>query len=146
MPHVLDQNMLSTSSHSRSKQKRSPYDRSQERALVEIRPKGAVVIMAGPNRVESRRQQHAQTQKCQRDRIKAALDEMARIMKMGGVKDEGTSGTKAQLLETAVEYIQQLQEQVGELRGASPTGSGHAGHATQEVGAVEGTVSGLGGS
>ncbi|KAE8344838.1 hypothetical protein BDV24DRAFT_160141 [Aspergillus arachidicola] len=94
------------------------YPRNRQQKLVEIRPKeaGSVDILAVPNSAKCRKRQHADAQKCQRDRMKVALDQMARIMKMGGVGDEGTNGTKAKLLETAVEYIQYLQGQVEELR------------------------------
>ncbi|KAL4892715.1 hypothetical protein BDV59DRAFT_179594 [Aspergillus ambiguus] len=50
--------------------------------------------MAGSNSVKSRKRQHADAQKCQRDRMKVALDQMARIMRMGGIGDEQTSGTR----------------------------------------------------
>ncbi|KAL5336545.1 hypothetical protein BJX70DRAFT_400491 [Aspergillus crustosus] len=78
----------------------------------------SLVIVKPANPLEIRRQQHAQAQKQQRDRMKAALDRIAQIMEVGGV-NEGTSGTKAELLETAVDYIQTLQGQIEELRGSS---------------------------
>ncbi|OQE08628.1 hypothetical protein PENVUL_c009G02365 [Penicillium vulpinum] len=84
--------------------------------------------MIGPNSIETRRKQHADAQKCQRDRMKAALDQIERIMKMGGAGNVRTGGTKADLLETVVEYIQHPQKQVKELREL-----GHGGHATPEV-------------
>ncbi|CAI7576795.1 unnamed protein product [Penicillium viridicatum] len=95
--------------------------------------------MTNPNSTETRRRQHADAQKCQRDRMKAALSQIERIMRMGGMGNEGTSGTKtnvltrnllgqAELLETAVEYIQHLQKQVEELRELD-----HGGHATTDA-------------
>ncbi|KAL4873950.1 hypothetical protein BDV12DRAFT_191817 [Aspergillus spectabilis] len=94
---------------------------SRKQKLIELRPKemstGSLVIVKPANPLDFRRQQHAQAQKQQRDRMKAALDRIAQIMEVGGV-NEGTSGTKAELLETAVGYIQSLQGQIDELRGS----------------------------
>ncbi|KAJ5186520.1 hypothetical protein N7449_011284 [Penicillium cf. viridicatum] len=111
-------------------QMRSSYPLNRKRQLVEIRPKagGSLLIMTNPNSTDTRRRQHADAQKCQRDRMKAALGQIERIMRMGGEGNDGTSGTKAELLETAVEYIQHLQKQVEELREL-----GHGGHATLDV-------------
>ncbi|KAJ5801492.1 uncharacterized protein N7518_003560 [Penicillium psychrosexuale] len=108
-----------------AEQMRLPYLLNRKGQLVEIRPKGSLVIMTGPNATETRRRQHADAQKSQRDRMKVALGQIERIMRMGGA---GTKGTKAELLETAVEYIQYLQKQVEELREL-----GYGGHATTEV-------------
>ncbi|KAF4770613.1 hypothetical protein HAV15_013166 [Penicillium sp. str.  len=83
--------------------------------------------MTNPNSTENRRRQHADAQKCQRDRMKAALGQIERTMRIGGTGNEGMGGTKAELLETAVEYIQHLQKQVEELREL-----GHGGHATPD--------------
>ncbi|KAL2848787.1 hypothetical protein BJX68DRAFT_255806 [Aspergillus pseudodeflectus] len=127
MSHVLH-NLQPTPTSSAH---RTPYPRIHKRKFVEIRPKGAVVSVARENSTESRRRQHADAQKCQRDRMKAALDQIARIMEMGGVDEKGLSGTKAMLLETAVEYIRYLQEQVEELRESSSSSS--SGHATPRV-------------
>ncbi|KAE8165064.1 hypothetical protein BDV40DRAFT_297915 [Aspergillus tamarii] len=107
-----------------SKHSSLPYPQNRQQKLVEIRPKGSVDILTVPNSAKCRKRQHADAQKCQRDRMNVALDQMARILKIGGVWDEGTSGTKAKLLETAVEYIQHLQNQVEELR--ESCNSGHA--------------------
>ncbi|KAJ5589396.1 hypothetical protein N7537_012074 [Penicillium hordei] len=112
-----------------SGQTRSSYPLNRKRQLAEIRPKGgSLLIMTNPNSTETRRRQHADAQKCQRDRMKAALGQIEQIMRMGGAGNDGTSGTKAELLETAVEYIQHLQKQVEELREL-----GHGGHATPDV-------------
>ncbi|KAJ1716237.1 hypothetical protein NYO67_1521 [Aspergillus flavus] len=77
-----------------SKHTSVPYPRNRQQKLVEIRPKGSVDILAVPNSAKCRKRQHADAQKCQRDRMKVALHQMAQIMKMGGVGDEGTNGTK----------------------------------------------------
>ncbi|KAJ5474775.1 hypothetical protein N7475_004341 [Penicillium sp. IBT 31633x] len=122
MSHVLANSypiILAGSSHTSF-----PYPRNRQRKLVEIRPKGSVDILAVPDSAKCRKRQHADAQKFQRDRMKVALDQMAQIMRVGGVGDEGTSGTKAELLETAVAYIQLLQGQVEELR--ESCNSGHA--------------------
>ncbi|KAL4782600.1 hypothetical protein BJX76DRAFT_358756 [Aspergillus varians] len=100
--------------------------------LIELRPKGSalftldegslVVVTAG-SPTEFKRKQHAQAQKQQRDRLKAALDRIAQIMEDGG-PNAGTGGgaTKAELVEAAVDYIQSLQGQLEELRGRHATG------------------------
>ncbi|KAJ5863261.1 hypothetical protein N7455_007329 [Penicillium solitum] len=107
---------------------RLSYPLNRKRQLVEIRPKGgSLLIMTNPNSTENRRRQHADAQKCQRDRMKAALGQIERTMRIGGTGNEGMGGTKAELLETAVEYIQHLQKQVEELREL-----GHGGHATPD--------------
>jgi hypothetical protein len=54
---------------------------------------GSVVIVAPASPTEFKRKQHAQAQKYQRDRMKAALDRMAQIMEVGGM-NAGTGGTK----------------------------------------------------
>ncbi|KAL5363252.1 hypothetical protein BJX96DRAFT_114512 [Aspergillus floccosus] len=118
------------------KQKRLPYTPDRLHSLVEIRPKGSLATMAISNSVKCRKRQHADAQKCQRDRMKVALDQIARVMKTGGVGDELTSVTKAKLLETAVEYIQHLQDEVKELRESC-----HSRHATSStVDSVIGSV------
>ncbi|KNG91177.1 hypothetical protein ANOM_000558 [Aspergillus nomiae NRRL 13137] len=123
MSHVLASGYASPTT---SKHTSLSYPQSRQQKLVEIRPKGpgSANILAVSNSAKCRKRQHADAQKCQRDRMKVALDRMARIMRIGGVGDEGTSGTKARLLETAVEYIQRLQDQVEELR--ESCNSGHA--------------------
>ncbi|KAL2801810.1 hypothetical protein BJX63DRAFT_438478 [Aspergillus granulosus] len=87
--------------------------------LIDIRPKGAVVLVATVDPTEFKRKQHAQAQKNQRDRMKAALDRIAQIMEGGGVHTGTTSGTKVELLEAAIGYIQRLQGQIEEMRGAT---------------------------
>lgn len=52
-----------------------------------------MVIVTQGNPIELRRKHHAQAQKQQRDRMKAALDRIAQIMEGAGVR-EGTNGTK----------------------------------------------------
>ncbi|KAJ9486607.1 hypothetical protein VN97_g6720 [Penicillium thymicola] len=110
-------------------QMKSSCSLNRKRQLVEIRPKGgSLLIMTNPISTETRRRQHADAQKCQRDRMKAALGQIERIMRIGGTGNKEMSGTKAELLETAVEYIQHLQKQVEELREL-----GHSDHATPDV-------------
>ncbi|KAL3454176.1 hypothetical protein BJX65DRAFT_262886 [Aspergillus insuetus] len=53
---------------------------------------GSVVLVAPGDPTEFKRKQHAQAQKNQRDRMKAALDRIAQIMEGGGV-NAGTSTT-----------------------------------------------------
>ncbi|KAL3461741.1 hypothetical protein BJX64DRAFT_289150 [Aspergillus heterothallicus] len=87
--------------------------------LIDIRPKGSVVLVATVDPTEFKRKQHAQAQKNQRDRMKAALDRIAQIMEGGGVDAGTTGGTKVELLEAAIGYIQTLQGQIEEMRGGT---------------------------
>ncbi|GIK05203.1 hypothetical protein Aspvir_009307 [Aspergillus viridinutans] len=90
--------------------------------FIELRPKGEGVLITFPEgasgQVDSRRKRHAISQKNQRDRLKAALEQMARVLHAGGVGSgpRGLSGTKVELIETAVEYIQSLEKEVKTLR------------------------------
>ncbi|KAL4930280.1 uncharacterized protein BDV17DRAFT_289888 [Aspergillus undulatus] len=116
----------STTSHSHS----HSYSTSSKRRsissargkLVELRPK---VLVAPESPMDSKRKQHAQAQKQNRDRMKAALDRIAAMLEGAGPGNGngsvGTGGTKAELVEAAVDYIQRLQGQIEQLRGA-----GHA--------------------
>ncbi|KAL4942390.1 hypothetical protein BDV06DRAFT_222244 [Aspergillus oleicola] len=97
---------------------------STKEKLVELRPKGSVVLVAPGSPMQFKRKQHAQAQKQQRDRMRAALDRIAATLEGAGDRvnvNAGTGGTKAELVEAAVEYIQSLQGQIEQLRGA-----GHA--------------------
>ncbi|OJJ00761.1 hypothetical protein ASPVEDRAFT_40292 [Aspergillus versicolor CBS 583.65] len=105
---------------SRGARKRSSI--STDGRLIELRPKGTVVVVASASPTEFKRKQHAQAQKQQRDRLKAALDRMAHVLE--GRVHAGTSGTKAELVEAAVEYIQSLQGEIAQLRVA--LGARHA--------------------
>ncbi|KAJ5490399.1 hypothetical protein N7453_011224 [Penicillium expansum] len=120
-----------------AEQTRSPYPSKQK--ATKFTGAGSILVMPYLNSTEARRRQHADAQKSQRDRMKAALGQMERIMRMGGAGNERTIGTKtnvltrnllgqAELLETTVEYIQHLQKQVKELREL-----GHSSHATLEM-------------
>ncbi|KJK65589.1 hypothetical protein P875_00010137 [Aspergillus parasiticus SU-1] len=100
MPHVLASGYPIPAG---SKHTSLPCAQNRQQKLVKIRPKGmwllehmsgSAEVLAVPNSAKCRKRQHADAQKCQRDRMKVALDQMARIMKMGGVGDEGTNGTK----------------------------------------------------
>ncbi|KAF7117626.1 hypothetical protein CNMCM5793_006718 [Aspergillus hiratsukae] len=108
--------------------------------FIELRPKGEGVLITFPEgaaaQVDSRRKRHAISQKNQRDRLKAALELMARVLHAGGVASgsgsgsgpRGPSGTKVrataldswhlrvELIESAVEYIQSLEKEVKMLR------------------------------
>jgi hypothetical protein len=68
-----------------------PY--STEGVLITF-PEGA------SGQVDSRRKRHAISQKNQRDRLKAALEQMARVLHAGGVGSgpRGSSGTKVRAL------------------------------------------------
>ncbi|BCS23036.1 uncharacterized protein APUU_31261A [Aspergillus puulaauensis] len=99
--------------------KRSSILSTRER-LIELRPKGTVVVVASDSPTEFKRKQHAQAQKQQRDRLKTALDRIARIMEGRGVQ-AGTGGSKAELVEAAVKYIQSLQGEIEQLRVALGT-------------------------
>ncbi|BCS24198.1 uncharacterized protein APUU_40642S [Aspergillus puulaauensis] len=76
------------------------------RKLIEIRPKE---LLVSPARIDPKRKRHAQTQKNQRDRMKAALELMARTLEARGVD---TAGTRAEVVEAAVEYILSLQTEM----------------------------------
>ncbi|KAL3480949.1 hypothetical protein BJX99DRAFT_253935 [Aspergillus californicus] len=97
--------------------RRSSSISSAKQRFIDIRPKqaGSVVLVAPASPTEFKRKQHAQAQKQQRDRMKAALDRMVQVMEGGGV-NAGTGGTKADLIEAAVGYIRTLQGEVEELR------------------------------
>jgi hypothetical protein len=56
---------------------------------------GSVVLVAPGDPTEFKRKQHAQAQKNQRDRMKAALDRIAQIMEGGGVNTGTTASTGA---------------------------------------------------
>ncbi|GFF52836.1 hypothetical protein IFM51744_07947 [Aspergillus udagawae] len=90
--------------------------------FIKLRPKGEGVLITFPEgasgQVDSRRKRHAISQKNQRDRLKAALEQMAGVLHAGGVGSgpRGSSGTKVELIETAVEYIQSLEKEVKALR------------------------------
>ncbi|KAL2865909.1 uncharacterized protein BJX67DRAFT_382295 [Aspergillus lucknowensis] len=103
---------------SSSASKRSSIS-STKGKLVDIRPKGPLDLVAPASPTEFKRKQHAQAQKQQRDRLKAALDRIAQILERGGGGGvhAGTGGTKAELVEAAVEYIQTLQGQIEQMRG-----------------------------
>ncbi|KAL4863173.1 hypothetical protein BDV12DRAFT_202324 [Aspergillus spectabilis] len=96
--------------------KRAPGSRI-ERKLTERRPKNSQAIMGRVSPGDTKRKQHAQAQKTQRDRMKVALRRMAQMMDHGGVHAGKGSGTKAELVEAAVEYIRTLQGQIEALRG-----------------------------
>ncbi|GFF58499.1 hypothetical protein IFM46972_11123 [Aspergillus udagawae] len=72
--------------------------------FIELRPKGEGVLITFPEgasgQVDSRRKRHAISQKNQRDRLKAALEQMARVLHAGGVGSgpRGPSGTKVRVL------------------------------------------------
>jgi hypothetical protein len=57
--------------------------------------------------VDSRRKRHAISQKNQRDRLKAALEQMARVLHAGGVGSgpRGLSGTKVRMFELLQELL-----------------------------------------
>ncbi|KAF7588337.1 hypothetical protein BBP40_005865 [Aspergillus hancockii] len=61
-----------------------------------------------------KRRKHALSQKNQRDRLKVAFDQMAQVLHTSGVSSGRKGGlcTKVELLETAVEYIQHLQNEI----------------------------------
>ncbi|KAH1492735.1 hypothetical protein KXV95_001405 [Aspergillus fumigatus] len=95
--------------------------------FIELRPKGEGVLITFPEgasgQVDSRRKRHAISQKNQRDRLKAALEQMARVLHAGGVGSgpRRSSGTRVELIETAVEYIQRLEKEVKTLRSSVNT-------------------------
>ncbi|KAL4973520.1 hypothetical protein BDW66DRAFT_153706 [Aspergillus desertorum] len=102
----------------------SILSRKQNQKLMELRPKGPLVLVAPASPIEFKRRQHAQAQKQQRDRMKSALDRMAQMLATGagGVHAETAScGTKAELVEAAVEYIGRLQGQIEELKASHAT-------------------------
>ncbi|KAL4805407.1 hypothetical protein BDV18DRAFT_161061 [Aspergillus unguis] len=82
--------------------------------LIELRPKGTLVRPASPT--DSKRKAHAQAQKQNRDRMKAALDRIAQMLEAGGGVHAFGGGTKAELVEAAIEYIEHLQGQLAHLR------------------------------
>ncbi|KAH2125225.1 hypothetical protein KXW75_005654 [Aspergillus fumigatus] len=95
--------------------------------FIELRPKGEGVLITFPEgasgQVDSRRKRHAISQKNQRDRLKAALEQMARVLHAGGVGSgpRRSSGTRVELIETAVEYIRRLEKEVKTLRSSVNT-------------------------
>ncbi|KAL3474750.1 hypothetical protein BJX99DRAFT_174466 [Aspergillus californicus] len=80
---------------------------------IYIRPKEIILFSEGPNIPDLKRKRHAQTQKHQRDRMKAALDLMANTLEARGV---GTTGSRAEVVEAAVEHILSLQAELDGLR------------------------------
>ncbi|KAH8425776.1 uncharacterized protein LDX57_003520 [Aspergillus melleus] len=85
---------------------------------VQLRPKEGRLLITFPDGTSGsgdfRRKKHAQSQKNQRDRLKGAFEQMAQVLRDGGVDHAGKGATKVsarnvELLEAAVEYIQQLQ-------------------------------------
>ncbi|KAL2857080.1 hypothetical protein BJY01DRAFT_242484 [Aspergillus pseudoustus] len=82
------------------------------RKHIEIRPK-EVILLSHPSPLDHKRKRHAQTQKHQRDRMKAALEELANTLGSQGV---GATGTRAEVVEMAVEYILGLQREIEGLR------------------------------
>ncbi|KAL4869249.1 hypothetical protein BDV12DRAFT_196495 [Aspergillus spectabilis] len=84
---------------------------SYSRKLIEIRPKELLVTRS--DIPDLKRKRHAQTQKNQRDRMKTALELMANTLVANGVE---ATGTRAELVETAVEYIMNLQQELDALR------------------------------
>ncbi|KAI9372833.1 hypothetical protein BJX61DRAFT_542343 [Aspergillus egyptiacus] len=108
MPHELSPRSAPSS------RRRSSASSTRTRFL-ELRPKGPLVIVSPASPTEFKRKQHAQAQKHLRDRMNVLLDRIGQILEAGGVK-QGTGGTKVELLEAAVDYIQSLQGQVEELR------------------------------
>ncbi|EDP53348.1 hypothetical protein AFUB_045230 [Aspergillus fumigatus A1163] len=78
--------------------------------FIELRPKGEGVLITFPEgasgQVDSRRKRHAISQKNQRDRLKAALEQMARVLHAGGVGSgpRRSSGTRGLLSTEAGEY------------------------------------------
>ncbi|CBF83967.1 predicted protein [Aspergillus nidulans FGSC A4] len=117
----------STTTAIESTSKRSSFSipsKKQNQKLTELRPKGPLVLVAPASSIEFKRKQHAQAQKLQRDRMKSALDRMARMLATGtGGVHAGTAscGTKAELVEAAVEYIERLHGQLEELRASHAT-------------------------
>ncbi|KAL3488956.1 hypothetical protein BJX62DRAFT_239540 [Aspergillus germanicus] len=85
---------------------------SYTKKLIEIRPK-EIIIHTHTSPLDHKRKRHAQTQKHQRDRMKAALEVLANTLEARGV---GATGTKAEVVELAVEYILGLQREVEGLR------------------------------
>ncbi|KAL3465452.1 hypothetical protein BJX64DRAFT_252440 [Aspergillus heterothallicus] len=86
---------------------------SSSRKHIEIRPK-EILLLSHPAPLDQKRKRHAQTQKHQRDRMKAALEVLASTLESRGV---GTTGTRAEVVEMAVEYILGLQRELEGLRG-----------------------------
>ncbi|KAL3433235.1 hypothetical protein BDV09DRAFT_196965 [Aspergillus tetrazonus] len=117
----------STTTATESTSKRSSFSlpsKKQSQKLTELRPKGPLVLVAPASPIDFKRKQHAQAQKQQRDRMKSALDRMARMLATGtGGVHAGTAscGTKAELVEAAVDYIERLQGQIEELRASHAT-------------------------
>ncbi|KAL4878818.1 hypothetical protein BJY04DRAFT_220881 [Aspergillus karnatakaensis] len=79
--------------------------------LLEIRPKE--LLVARSDMPDLKRKRHAQTQKNQRDRMKAALELLANTLVASGVE---TTGTKAEVAEAAVQHIRYLQRELNALR------------------------------
>ncbi|KAL2809362.1 hypothetical protein BJX63DRAFT_405937 [Aspergillus granulosus] len=87
----------------------SPYTRKH----IEIRPK-EILLLSHSAPLDHKRKRHAQTQKHQRDRMKAALEVLANTLESRGV---GATGTRVEIVEMAVEYILNLQKELEGLRG-----------------------------
>ncbi|CEN61750.1 hypothetical protein ASPCAL08398 [Aspergillus calidoustus] len=85
---------------------------SDTKKLIEIRPKG-ILLHSHTSPLDHKRKRHAQTQKHQRDRMKAALEVLANTLEAQGV---GATGTRAEVVELAVEYILELQRELEGLR------------------------------
>ncbi|KAL4767008.1 hypothetical protein BDW60DRAFT_220888 [Aspergillus nidulans var. acristatus] len=117
----------STTTAEESTSKRSPFSipsKKQNQKLIELRPKGPLVLVAPASPMDFKRKQHAQAQKQQRDRMKSALERMAQMLATGtGGVHAGTAncGTKVELVEAAVDYIERLQGQIEELRASHAT-------------------------
>ncbi|KAL4968132.1 uncharacterized protein BDV14DRAFT_168328 [Aspergillus stella-maris] len=78
---------------------------------IQIRPKKLLTSLSYPPSLKRKR--HAESQKHQRDRMKAALKLMARTLEARGVNPPET---RAEIVETAVEYILDLQRQLDGLK------------------------------
>ncbi|KAB8223827.1 hypothetical protein BDV33DRAFT_166541 [Aspergillus novoparasiticus] len=97
---------------------RAPNAAPQQK-YIELRPKDGGVLIKIPNsHSDFKRRKHAISQKNQRDRLKIAFDQMARVLSTSGIDRGRKRGlcTKVDLIETAVEYIQHLQAELSEHR------------------------------
>lgn len=88
-------------------------------------------MLVSPARIDPKRKRHAQTQKNQRDRMKAAVELMARTLEARGVDTARTrvrlafnyrsnavfqlTDLQAEVVEAAVEYILSLQTEMDSL-------------------------------
>ncbi|KAL5045561.1 hypothetical protein BDW71DRAFT_208101 [Aspergillus fruticulosus] len=115
----LGRSCTTTATESTSKRSSlSISSRKKNQKLMELRPKGPLVLVAPVSPIEFKRKQHAQAQKQQRDRMKSALDRMAQMLATGTA---GVHAGTAELVEAAVEYIERLQGQIEELRASHAT-------------------------